>query len=259
MLTVTGIAISKAQQEHGKRALCCCLHPVRRRDWRGLFRRPYSYGCRRASAVEAHTVHCCGPSNRRDRCVGWNPGLQDRQRSPRPGPAIARQHLGPRAGVPADHLGRKRSPRMGPRVTVSPRRLYSRRTASEADRPCRRSCNDRPRALRSLLQQGWQLAGGGCARRGAASFVHTQCRLAGPQVEALHIQRQADRPGSAALLGVLEPKAADTKHASVTAIAGGACPRTCGVSARSRHAPSPSSAQSTRPCRWSLSATQRAS
>ena len=60
----------------------------------------------------------------------------------------------------------------------------------------------------------------------AATTGHSRCILlyskgGSSQVEAMHIQRQADRPGSATLLAVLEPKAADIKAAAVTAIAGG--------------------------------------
>lgn len=64
----------------------------------------------------------------------------------------------------------------------------------------------------------------------AATTGHSRCVLlyskgGSSQVEAMHIQRQADRPGSATLLAVLEPKAADIKAAAVTAIVGTCAPR----------------------------------
>jgi hypothetical protein len=63
----------------------------------------------------------------------------------------------------------------------------------------------------------------------AATTGHGRCILlyakgGSSQVEAVHIQRQAERPGSSTVLAVLEPKAADSKTAAVTSIAG-ACKR----------------------------------
>ena len=58
----------------------------------------------------------------------------------------------------------------------------------------------------------------------ATSHGHPKCVLfyaqaGGGGVGALHLQRQAERPGSTALLAVLEPKCVTTKHAAVTALA----------------------------------------
>ena len=94
---------------------------------------------------------------------------------------------------------------------------------------------------------------------GTVPYLHTLRLLGESQVEALHIQRQADRPGSAALIAVLEPKAADAKNASVTAIAGKDIFRgPAGFCLHTSRSFFPPLTQSTRLSRWSLLAMRKA-